>query len=109
MNITVLVIILAIIALITSCFIGYCYLKQNTIDEIRGDVYQLFLKAEKIYKHGENSKKFKFVVQQARGLLPSWASLFISDYFLDITIEAWFRMTKDLLDDGKMNKSSGGK
>jgi len=67
------------------------------------------LKAEHLYRHGDNKTKFKYVVQQARGLLPTWAQLFISDSFLDFTIETWFRITKDLLDDGKMNKSSGGK
>lgn len=105
---TSLIILLIIISIMTIIGIVclWLYLKQNSLEKIRVDVYQLFLKAENFYKHGDNKTKFKYVIQQARGLLPSWSQFLISDILLETTIEFWFRSVKDLLDDGKMNKSS---
>lgn len=85
----------------------YLYLRDKTLSEIRADVYQLFLKAE----HNPNfnhagKQKMKWVLQQARRLLPTWAQAFISDTFLEKVIQAWFDAIKDLLDDGKLNKTN---
>ena len=47
----------------------------------------------------------KWVVQQARGLLPKWLQTLLSEDALMITIDWWFKEVKDLLDDGKVNGS----
>jgi hypothetical protein len=38
-------------------------------------------------------------------LLPDWLDMFITEAALENILEMWFRATKDLLDDGKYNKS----
>ena len=89
---TIMVIILAVLtALVVGTFL-WVYIRDKTIDEIRVDVYHLFLKAE-------------HVVSQARKLLPSWLQYFVTDEFLESVIEKWFQAVKDLLDDGKLNGS----
>ena len=47
----------------------------------------------------------KYVVQRARSMLPSWLQMFITDDLLYEVLEIWFRAVKDLLDDGKYNKT----
>ena len=69
------------------------------------DVYQLILTAERAYNYGDNKQKLKYVVQEARKLLPNWLQVVLSDYILERTVEAWFKGVKDLLDDGKVNGS----
>ena len=39
-------VIIAVMIAISIIYMGYTYLKNRTLDEIRGDVYQLVLKAE---------------------------------------------------------------
>ena len=101
----VLVIIAALIVA-SVIWMGYAYLKNRTLDEIRGDVYQLVLKAEHTYRLSSSGKqKMKWVVSQARKLLPGWMQLIISEEMLQKIIQVWFDEVKDLLDDGKMNGS----
>ena len=100
---TIMVIILAVLtALVVGTFL-WVYIRDKTIDEIRVDVYHLFLKAE--HEFGSGKQKMKYVVSQARKLLPSWLQYFLTDDFLESVIEQWFRAVKDLLDDGKLNGS----
>ena len=85
----------------------YFYLRDKTLNDIRADVYQLFLKAEHNPKFTESGKqKMKWVLSQARSLLPKWAQVLITDTFLEKIVEGWFKAIKDLLDDGKLNKSN---
>ena len=73
---------------------------------IRKEVYELFLHAEHIYKEsGQGEQKLKWVVQQARGLLPKWLQVIMSEEVLLKIIDWWFKEVKDLLDDGKVNGS----
>lgn len=82
------------------------YLKNKNLDAIRTDVYQLILKAEHSFKESKaGQQKLKWVVQQARGLLPKWTQVFISEETLMHLVDTWFKGVKDLLDDGKMNGS----
>lgn len=103
---TIITIILILLALF---FLGtgvYIYLRNRTLEEIRANVYQLFLKAEHRYTETSAGKqKMKWVISEARKLLPTWLQLFITDELLYSVIETWFRAVKDLLDDGKYNKS----
>ena len=47
----------------------------------------------------------KWVVSQARKLLPNWLQFIVTEEALENVIEIWFRGVKDLLDDGKINES----
>ena len=99
-------VIIAVLIVISVIWMGYTYLKNRTLDEIRGDVYQLVLKAEHTYKESTSGKqKMKWVVSQARKLLPGWLQMIISEEMLEKIIQVWFDEVKDLLDDGKMNGS----
>lgn len=101
-----IVLVVAILA-ITTVIMTIAYLRERTLDQIRKDVYQLFLKAERRFKESkQGQQKMKWVIQQARGLLPEWAKAIISEDFLMRVIKKWFDGIKDLLDDGKMNKTA---
>lgn len=91
---------------ILTIVIVYQYAKMKGLEGIRKKVYDLFLRAEKRFtesKQGE--QKLKWVVQQARGLLPRWLQVVISEEALTTIIDWWFREIKDLLDDGAINGS----
>lgn len=99
---------IALIVIFVVVLIGglYLYLRNKTLSDVRADVYQLFLKAENNPEFTKKGKqKMKWVLQQARMLLPGWAQALITDAFLEKIVQAWFDAVKDLLDDGKLNKS----
>lgn len=99
-------IIVAIVLLLVTIVVTYQYLKMKGLDGIRKKVYDLFLLAEHTYKEsGEGKQKLAWVVQQARGLLPKWLQLFVTEKMLTDIIDKWFKGIKDLLDDGKVNGS----
>lgn len=102
------IMMIALILFLVAVFAAgiYFYFRDKTLNDIRADVYQLFLKAE----HNPNftkagKQKMKWVLSQARMLLPTWAQMLISEELLEKVVEGWFRAIKDLLDDGKYNKS----
>ncbi len=100
-----LVAIIIILAVITITVV-YQWAKYKGIEGIRTRVYQLILSAEHIYTETSTGKqKMKWVVSQARKLLPNWLQVVLSEDALENIIEAWFRGVKDLLDDGKVNGS----
>lgn len=104
---TIAIIIIAAAVLITIGGAAYIYYRDKSLAEIRADVYHLFLQAEHKYTETESGKqKMKWVVSKARSLLPTWLQFIIDDEFLYEIIQVWFDAVKDLLDDGKMNKSS---
>ena len=101
-----LIIFVLIIVALTIIMMAVSYFKGRSLEEIRNDVYQLILKAEHMYEEsGSGKQKMKWVVSQARKLLPKWAQALISEDTLMNIIQAWFDGVKDLLDDGKMNHS----
>lgn len=101
----VLIVALAIL-LIVTLVITIQYMKAKGLDGIRMDVYQLILRAEHMYKEsGQGQQKLKWVVQQARRLLPKWLQVFVTEEAMIKIIEKWFRGVKDLLDDGKVNQT----
>lgn len=103
-----ILVLVAVVLLVVTIVMAVQYLKLKALDGIREDVYQLILKAEHVYNDSEQGKqKFKYVVQQARGLLPTWLQVFASQEFLEKLIEKWFQGVKDLLDDGKVNGTQG--
>lgn len=101
-----LIIAVLVIIAVTVIVMAVVYLKDRTLNDIRNDVYQLILRAEHLYEQsGAGKQKMKWVVSQARKLLPKWMQAFISDEGLEKIIQAWFDGVKDLLDDGRMNGS----
>lgn len=101
-----LIIVIAVIVAATIIAMAVTYLKDKTLEQIRADVYQLILKAEHMYKESAQGKqKMKWVVFQARGLLPGWVQALVSEDALMSVIQVWFDGVKDLLDDGKMNNT----
>lgn len=104
---TIITIVIIVVALVALGCVAYFYLRNKSMQEIRADVYQLFLQAEHTYTETDAGKqKMKWVVSKARLLLPNWLQAFISGEFLCNAIQAWFDAVKDLLDDGKYNKST---
>lgn len=102
----VLVLVILLLAVVTG-YICYQYMKLKGLEGIRKDVYQLFLLAEHRYKEsGTGKQKMKWVIQNARGLLPSWLQLVVTESALEKLAEKWFTGIKDLLDDGKVNQST---
>lgn len=101
------VMVLALIVLaVVTIVIAFQYLKNKGLEGIRSDVYQLILKAEHMYKEsGTGKQKFEWVIQQARGLLPKWLQVFVTEKALKNIVQKWFVGVKDLLDDGKVNNS----
>ena len=101
----VLILVIAVL-LIVTIVIAVQYLKQKGLDGIRADVYQLILKAEHMYNEsGTGKQKFEWVIQQARGLLPKWLQVFVTEKAMKEVVQKWLVGVKDLLDDGKVNNS----
>lgn len=105
----VFIILLVIALLIGVATLTYFYLRDKTLNDIRADVYQLFLEAEHTYlESGTGKQKMKWVIQKARSLLPEWAQKIITEDVLMKVVECWFQAIKDLLDDGRINDSGEG-
>lgn len=105
----IITILVIVVGLLTLGVCIYTYLRNKSIEEIRKDVYYLFLEAEKAFtKSGSGKQKMAWVISRARLLLPTWLQVFVSDDLLYSVFEGWFRAVKDLLDDGKYNRSVKG-
>ena len=107
MGIQTIVTIFVIIALIIGlAFVTYFYIRNKSLDNIRKDVYCLFLKAEHTFLYtGSGKQKMEYVIQRARSMLPPIARFFITEDLLRKVVQLWFEAVKDLLDDGKYNQS----
>ena len=96
-------VIMAMVAIGTTV---YLYIRDNTLEGIREDAYLLFLKAEHMFTESNSGqKKMKWVLTQIHNMLPGWARFFVSESTLEYRVQMWFNAVKDLLDDGKYNKS----
>ncbi|MCM1236870.1 MAG: hypothetical protein NC489_42885 [Ruminococcus flavefaciens] len=105
MNILFSILTVLFIALLVVFVVAY--FKEKKLDEIRLDVYKLFLKAEHSYKEsGQGKQKMKWVIQRARQLLPAWLQIIVTEEVFEKLIQIWFDGIKDLLDDGKINCSN---
>ena len=84
----------------------YTYLRDKALEDVRKDVYNLFLYAEKRFKEsGRGKEKMDMVIRMTRDLLPAWARFIITEELLRRVVQKWFDTVKDLLDDGKYNRS----
>lgn len=105
MNILFVILTVFFVVLFALSVVAYC--KEMTLNEIRKDVYKLFLKAEHEYKEsGQGKQKMKWVIGRARLLLPVWLQIIMTEEVFERLIQIWFDGIKDLLDDGKINNSN---
>lgn len=103
-NEVILMIILLVVAIVLIGFLVYVHIQDMTLEEIREDVYKLFLTAERAFKEDKaGQQKMSFVLHHAKSCLPTWAQFFITDKMLENVVQMWFNAIKDLLDDGKIN------
>ena len=100
-----LAIIFIVAVLVAAVYLIVKAMQNAGMEKIRGYVYKLFVEAEHAFKYGENEQKFSYVVQLARSAIPAPFNFFITEKTLRKIIQAWFDLCKDLLDDGKINKS----
>ena len=107
MSMTTIIVAIVMVFFVLGLAVSvYLYLKEKKLGEIRKDVYQLFLKAECRFTETKQGKqKMAYVINRARALLPTWLQLFITEALLHKIVQKWFEAVKDLLDDGKYNKS----
>lgn len=99
-------VIIGLLIVFSVIIMAFSYLKSRSLEQIRENVYQLFLKAEHVFTESSAGKqKMKWVIQEARKLLPGWLQLILTDAALEKVIQVWFNGIKDLLDDGKVNGS----
>ena len=83
----VVAVICVIVAMVTIGITVYLYIRDNTLEGIREDAYQLFLKAEHMYTESNSGQeKMKRVLTQIHNVMPGWARLFISES----TSACWF-------------------
>ena len=101
-------IILVAIGILVVTIIAVKYVQHVGLEKIRKNVYNLFIVAEREFQHGENTEKFEYVIKWAKMAIPLPFNLFITERLLRKVVQAWFNLTKDLLDDGKLNNSSKG-
>ena len=101
----VLILVIALLVIVTAVVV-YQYAKEKGLESIRKDVNALILVSEHdIRGTKQGQQRLKWVVQQARGLLPKWLQTLLSEDALMKIIDWWFKEVKDLLDDGKVNGS----
>lgn len=102
----VVAVICLIVAMVTIGIAVYMYIRDNTLEDIRDDAYQLFLRAEHDLESEIGLEKMRWVLRQIHNIMPSWARYFITEATLEYIVQRWFDSVKDLLDDGKYNKSA---
>ena len=91
-----------LIGLLAFCILVlYLFIKFNTT--FRKDIYKWFVKAEHEYSLG--SEKMQYVLDNTYDYLPAPVKMFINREVYEIILQYLFDCVKELLDDGKVNKS----
>lgn len=101
----VMAIIFMVIVVAVAIFLFVKLMQTVGMEKVRGYVYKLFIEAEHEFEHGDNEEKFEYVILFAKGVIPSPFNMFITEKFLRKTVQLWFDLCKDFLDDGKLNGS----
>ena len=93
------------IVIIIACVVFLAVKAMQTVgmEKVRAYVYHLFVEAEHEFQYGENEQKFEYVIQLARSAIPSPFNMVITESLLRKTVQIWFDLCKDLLDDGRFN------
>ena len=100
-------VVFATIGLVILVIVTIKAIQNAGLEKVRATVYKAFVYAENNFLHGENDEKFQYVVETAKNAIPFPFSLFITEELLRDVIQTWFDVCKDLLDDGRINKSGG--
>lgn len=104
---TIVAVVFLIAAFASLAVFFFKYIQNKSLEDIRTDVYRLFLIAEHQFKEeGTGRDKMQFVIYHARQLLPPILRLIVTEELLTKVIQLWFDAIKDLLDDGKYNGST---
>lgn len=91
-----------LISLLVLCILVlYLFIKFNTT--FRKDIYTWFVKAEHTCSLG--SEKMQYVLDNTYDYLPAPVKIFINRDNYEKILQYLFDCIKDLLDDGKVNKS----
>ena len=90
--------------IITLCivFILVKIAQKIGLEKIRAIVYKAFVVAENNFNSGD--EKFNYVLNVARTHIPAPFNIFITEKTLKVTIQLWFDLCKDLLDDGRIHE-----
>lgn len=96
--------IACVMIIVAIILFTYMLIKLNK--NIRLKAYELFLKAE--HEISSGGGKMDYVVENIHNYLPTIVSFFISEETLKKILQKMFDEIKDLLDDGKRNKSTKG-
>lgn len=93
------------IVTILAIFLFVKAMQTIGMERVRAYVYKLFVVAEHEFQYGDNTEKFEYVILLAKSAIPTPFNLFITESLLRKVVQAWFDICKDLLDDGRLNKS----
>lgn len=93
-----LLVVLSVFIIVMSVRI----IQELGLESVRRVAYKGFEVAEQEFNKGENKEKFNFVVSIVRDSMPTPFKPFITDKLLRRTIQLWFDLMKDFLDDGKI-------
>lgn len=98
-------IVFMVIAAAVAIILFVKLMKSVGLERIRLYVYDRFIEAEHSFAYGDNEQKYEYVVQLARSAIPSPFNIFITEAALRKTVQIWFDLCKDWLDDGVLNGS----
>lgn len=99
----VIAVIFIVLVIAVTLFFVVKKLQSMGLEKIRATVYKAFVKAENDFKYGANAQKFEYVADLAKSYLPAPFSFLITEKLLRRTVQLWFNLVKDLLDDGRIN------
>ena len=92
-----------VIVAVLVVFLFVKAMQKLGLEKVREIVYQGFITAEHSFLYGDNKEKLDYVVMLAHNSIPRPFNIFITENVLRKTIQLWFDLCKDLLDDGKIN------
>ena len=101
-NLTITIIFMVVV-MVGLLFLFVKLMQTIGMEKVREYVYKLFVEAEHEFKHGENEEKFNYVILYVKSAIPAPFNLFITEKTVRKVVQLWFDLTKDLLDDGKLN------
>jgi hypothetical protein len=99
----VIAIIFLLIVVAATVFLLVKFVQHVGLEKVRKITYDLIRKAERKFEQGANEQKFEYVVQLARSAIPDPFNLLITEKLLRKTVQLWFNLVKDFLDDLKLN------
>ena len=94
----ILIVLISVFIIVVSVRV----VQELGLESVRRVAYRGFEVAEQEFNKGENKEKFNFVVSIVRDSMPTPFKPFITDKLLRRTIQLWFDLMKDFLDDGKI-------